>query len=197
MQSKLPSLRIVPDDWLNPLLLQAWFDMSRPIEIDVGCGKGRFLLARAAKNPGTNFLGIDRMLRRIRKVDNKARRLGLTNIRLMRMEAFYAVTYLIPPAAVSSYYILFPDPWPKKRHHDHRLFNERFVDAVHRTLVPNGQIHFSTDHLSYYEEVKAILARDKRFGEIPAFEPPEDERTDFELYYIRHVTIGRCSFRKT
>jgi tRNA (guanine-N7-)-methyltransferase len=136
------------------------------------------------------------MLRRIRKIDNKARRLGLMNVRLLRMEAFYAVTYLIPTDSVSSYYILFPDPWPKKRHHDHRLFNKKFVDALHRTLVAKGQLHFSTDHLPYFEEVKAILAGDKRFEEIPAFQLPDDEKTDFELYYIRHVTIGRCSFRK-
>ena len=161
-----------------------------------GAARGGFCSPARSKNPGTNFLGVDRMLRRIRKVDNKARRLGLMNVRLLRMEAFYAVTYLIPTDSVSSYYILFPDPWPKKRHHDHRLFNENFVDALHRTLVAKGQLHFSTDHLPYFEEVKAILAGNKRFEEIPAFQPPEDERTDFELYYIRHVTIGRCSFRK-
>ena len=70
------------------------------------------------------------------------------------------------------------------------------MDALHRTLIAKGRLHFSTDHLPYFEEVKAILAGDRRFEEIPAFEPPQDERTDFELYYIRHVTIGRCSFRK-
>ena len=196
MQPKLPSLRIFPDDWLHPVEPEKLFGNPRPLEIDVGCGKGRFLLARAAKQPEANFLGVDRMLRRIRKVDNKARRLGLTNVRLLRMDAFYAVTYLIPAGCVSAYYILFPDPWPKKRHHDHRLFNKQFVDAVHRTLVAGGRLHFSTDHLPYFKEVKAILAGDRRFEEIPPFEPAEDERTDFELYYIRHVKIGRCSFRR-
>jgi tRNA (guanine-N7-)-methyltransferase len=196
LQPKLPSLRIFAEDWLKPIRLETFFDTTRPFEIDVGCGKGRFLLARAAKNPGTNFLGVDRMLRRIRKVDNKARRRGLTNVRLLRMEAFYAIIHMVPADSVSAYYILFPDPWPKKRHHDHRLFNEDFLNALHRTLVAEGQLHFSTDHLPYFEEVKAILAADKRFAEVPAFEPTEDERSDFELYYIRHKKIGRCSFQK-
>jgi tRNA (guanine-N7-)-methyltransferase len=196
MDPQTTSARIFAEDWLNPIPLGTVADSPRPFEIDIGCGKGRFLLARALKYPGTCFLGVDRMLRRIRKLDHKARRLGLLNVRLLRMEAFYAVTYLIPADAVSAYYILFPDPWPKKRHHDHRLFNEKFVEALHRTLIAKGQLHFSTDHLPYFEEVKARLVGDKRFEEIPAFEPPEDERTDFELYYIRHVTIGRCSFRK-
>lgn len=196
MEPKLPSLRIFAEDWLKPIPLETFFDTARPFEIDVGCGKGRFLLARAAKYPQTNFLGVDRMLRRIRKVDNRARRLGLENVRLLRMEAFYAVTHLIPADSVSAYYILFPDPWPKKRHHDHRLFNESFVDALYRTLIAHGQLHFSTDHLPYFDEVKAILAADRRFEEIPAFEPAENERTDFELYYIQHKKIGRCSFQK-
>ena len=196
MQPKLPSLRIFTEDWLNPIPLETIFDTKHPFEVDVGCGKGRFLLARAAKYPQTNFLGVDRMLRRIRKVDNKARRLGLENVRLLRMEAFYAVTHLIPVNCVSAYYILFPDPWPKKRHHDHRLFNESFVSALYRTLVAQGRLHFSTDHLPYFDEVKAILAADRRFEEIPTFEPTEDERTDFELYYIQHKKIGRCSFQK-
>ncbi|MFH0953800.1 MAG: tRNA (guanosine(46)-N7)-methyltransferase TrmB [Verrucomicrobiota bacterium] len=201
MQKIAISLRIVPGDWLSPLPLDTLFaagndGQRRPLEVDVGCGKGRFLLARAAEQRGTDFLGVDRMLRRIRKVDNKARRLGLGNIRLLRMEAYYAVAYLIPPSAVTTYYIFFPDPWPKKRHHEHRLFNPRFLDALHRTLVPGGQVHFSTDHLPYFEEVKAVLVADRRFAEIPPFEPGEEERTDFERYYVSRTPIGRLSLRK-
>lgn len=197
MNPQIPSVRIFAQDWLKPLPLTSFFDAARPLEVDIGCGKGRFLLAHASKHPETCFLGIDRMLRRIRKVDNKARRIGLMNLRLLRMDAFYAVTYLIPADSVSAYYILFPDPWPKKRHQDHRLFNEKFVDALHRTLVVQGHLYFSTDHMPYFEAVRASLAGDKRFEEIPALEPSEDERTDFELYYIQQGRIGRCSFRKS
>ncbi len=191
------SLRIFSDDWLTPLPLGDLFGRTnRPLEVDVGSGKGRFLLARAAAHPNVDFLGIDRMLRRIRKVDNKARHLRLSNVRLFRMEAFYAVTYLIPPESVSTYYIFFPDPWPKKRHHEHRVFNPAFIDALCRTLKPGGRVHLSTDHLPYFEEVKAILEQDRRFRVIPPFEPSEEERTDFELFYIRHKPIGRFSVEK-
>ena len=192
----LPSLGVWPDNWLEPLPLASYFGNGRPMEIDVGSGKGRFLLARAAAFPETNFFGIDRMLRRVRKVDNKARRLGLGNIRLFRMEAYYAVTYLVPSACVSVYYIFFPDPWPKKRHHDHRLFNAKFLDALYRTLLPGGWVHMATDHWPYFEEVRDILRADARFEEGPPFEPREEERTDFELYYVSHKPIGRISVRK-
>ena len=194
------SLRRGPEtaaEWLGPLPVRKWF--AHPewrLEIDLGCGKGRFLLARAAKNPETNFLGIDRMLRRIRKVDNRARRLDLDNVRLLRMEAYYAVAYLVPPAAVDAYYVFFPDPWPKARHEGHRLFNRRFLDALHRTLAPGGVAHVATDHLPYFEQLSGIFAADARFAPIEPFVPPEDEQTDFERYFIGSKPIGRLSVRK-
>ena len=184
-------------EWLGPLPVRAWFaHPERRLEIDLGCGKGRFLLARAAKNPDVNFLGIDRMLRRIRKVDNRARRLDLDNVRLLRLEAYYAVAHLLPPASVDVYYVFFPDPWPKARHESHRLFNARFLDALHRTLAPGGVAHVASDHLPYFEQLSAVFAGDARFAPVAPFAPPEDEQTDFERYYIESKPIGRLSVRK-
>lgn len=190
------SFRITPANWLDPIPLRAFFARGGPLEVDVGCGKGRFLLARAAAHPETLYLGIDRMLRRIRKIDHKLLRRGMDNVRLLRLEAYYAVSYLMPPAQVSVYYIFFPDPWPKQRHHAHRLFNEPFLNALHRTLVPGGQMHFATDHQPYFEEVRAILLGDPRFEEVPPFVPAPEEQTDFELYYVQHTPIGRISVRR-
>ncbi|NCA83446.1 MAG: tRNA (guanosine(46)-N7)-methyltransferase TrmB [Opitutae bacterium] len=194
------SLRVEPAteaEWLGPLAVREFFaHPERRLEIDLGCGKGRFLLARAAKHPGTNFLGIDRMLRRIRKVDNRARRLDLINIRLMRVEAYYAVAHLLPRAAVDAYYIFFPDPWPKARHEGHRLFNAPFLDALHRTLAPEGVAHVATDHLPYFEQLSGVFAGDARFAPVAPFAPPEDEQTDFERYYIGQKPIGRLSVRR-
>ena len=194
------SLRREPEteaEWLGPLPVRSWYARpERPLEIDLGCGKGRFLLARAAKCPEINFLGIDRMLRRIRKVDNRARRLDLANVRLMRVEAYYAVAYLIPPAAVDVYYVFFPDPWPKARHESHRLFNPLFLDALHRTLASGGIAHVATDHLPYFEQLSGVFAADARFAPVAPYVPPEDEQTDFERYYIASKPIGRLSVRK-
>ena len=193
----LPSLRIVSQDGLTPLPLRALFGNDRPIHVDLGCGKGRFLLAHAHDHPDDNFLGVDRMLRRIRKVDRKAVRAGLHHVRLLRMEAYYTVAYLIPPACIDTYFILFPDPWPKGKHQRHRLFNPLFIDALYRTLTPGGRLHVATDHGPYFEEIQATLAAaGDRFAPVPAWEPAEHERTDFELLFLGRKPIGRASFIK-
>jgi len=188
------SIRFFPDNWLSPFSVSDLFAENKSLEVDIGCGKGRFLLAHAAQHPDVHFLGIDRMLRRIRKIDRKAMRRELFNIRLMRMDAFYAVSYLIPTNSVSTYYVFFPDPWPKKKHHDNRLFNDVFLKALHRTLRPDGLLHFSTDHLPYYEEVYALLKADTHFIEVKTYIPPPAETSDFELEF-QEKPIGRCSFQ--
>jgi len=186
-----------PAEWLGPLDLRKRFTCpDRPFEVDLGCGKGRFLLARAAARPGINFLGIDRMLRRIRKIDNRARRLDLDNIRLMRVEAYYAVAHLLPPSSVDTYYIFFPDPWPKAKHEGHRLFNPLFLDALHRTMTGDGIAHIATDHAPYFEQLSEVFAEDSRFVPVAPFVPSEAERTDFEKFYIASKPIGRLSVRK-
>jgi len=191
------SCRLMPDNWLDPLPLRSAFPRPEaPIEADIGCGKGRFLLARARRFPEVNFLGIERLLGRLRKVDRKAIRAGLSNVRLLRMEAFYATRYLIPDGAIRTYYIFFPDPWPKARHHDHRLCSAAYMDALARTLQPGGAVHVATDHLPYFEEIARTLRADRRYEEIAPFEPTDDERTDFELLYLGRAPIGRCSFRR-
>ncbi len=193
-------LRVIPAtpaEWLGPLPVARWFSRPElPLHVDVGCGKGRFLLARAARYPAVNFLGIDRMLRRIRKVENRARRLDLANIRLLRVEAYYAVAYLLPPAAVSTFYIFFPDPWPKARHEAHRLFNPQFLTALHRSLQPGGMVHVATDHWPYFEQLQGVFAADLRFAPTAPFVPEADEQTDFECYYRETKPIGRLSVQK-
>lgn len=188
------TLRVYPDQWLKPIDFAACFGHPEyPFEIDLGCGKGRFLLARAGKFPGTNFLGIDRQLGRIRRIDRKALRAGLNNVRVLRLDGYYTVTYLVPPQSVDTYYIFYPDPWPKGKHHHNRIFNELFMDAIARTLKPGGKIHASTDHLPYFEEICKLLRNDTRLEETEPFVPSADEVTDFELIFS-HKTPGRCSF---
>ena len=195
---KLPenTLRVHPDDFLNPTDFRNDYEHpDRPFEVDLGCGKGRFLLARSGKFPEVNFLGIDRMLKRIKKIDKKVLRLGRNNVRLFRVDGYYAVTYLLAPQSVDTFYVFYPDPWPKEKHHHNRLFNEPFMNAIARTLKPGGKIHTASDHLPYFEEIVALLNKDERFEGTDPFIPSEDEVTDFELIFA-HKVPGRASFIK-
>ncbi len=194
---QLPTQILTPTSWTQQLSPREIFGNSDPVEIDAGCGKGRFLIARGKSRPETNFLGIERLLGRLRKVDKKVARGGLANVRLLRVEVSYAVEYLLPPGSVSVINIFFPDPWPKRRHHRRRLFNAAFVDSLVKCLAPDGVVHFATDHLDYFEAVKELVAPDTRFESITPFEPTDEEQTDFELgFRAENRTIGRLSLRK-
>lgn len=191
------SFIIEPSSWTQLLPLDKIFDPNKPLEVDLGCGKGRFLLARAKANPNSNFLGIDRLLRRLRKVNRKISREGLANVRLLRIEASYAVEYLLPPLSVSTFYIFFPDPWPKRRHARRRLFTKSFPGSLHKTLLQGGHVHLATDHADYFTEICNLFAQDHRFTAVSPFMPAEEERTDFELVFLEQdVSVGRCSFKK-
>ena len=195
-RKKKTTLRIIPGNWLDPFDFKSAFPHpERPLEVDIGSGKGRFLVARSGRFPETNFLGIERQLLRVNSSGRRCERAGRENVRLFRMEGYYAISKMMPADYVATYYFFFPDPWPKARHHDHRLFNPAFMDALHRTLEDGGRLHVATDHLPYFEEIHALLQADARFEEIDAFQPVEEERTDFELIFA-HKQIGRCSFRK-
>jgi tRNA (guanine-N7-)-methyltransferase len=183
---------------LHTLDLDTPWTQTGPRAIDLGCGKGRFLLAHAAHNPEMRLLGIERKLRRIRKIDRKADRAGLKNLRLLRMEANYAMRYLIPEKWMDICYIYFPDPWPKDRHQDNRLLTPPFLNVLDRTLTPNGIVHFATDHEPYYQDVLGFLNEDTRWTPAEIYKLHENEISDFELLWREQgKPIFRHSFTRT
>ncbi len=190
------SLRLWPDDWLGPLDLENEWEQSGPRILDLGCGKGRFLLAHAARNSDARLLGVERKLRRIRKIDSKACRAGLRNIRLLRMEAMYTLNHLIPPAWIDICFVYFPDPWPKEKHHKNRIFGPEFLDSLNQALSPDGLVHFATDNRNYFEEVAEVLQQDPRWTPAEVYIPHEDEVSDFELVWRDTRPTNRLSFRR-
>lgn len=168
-----------------------------PLEVDLGCGRGRFLLARARQHPHHAFIGVERVSLRIRKVDTRACRENLSNIRLIQADALTVMRSLIPPGSVSVAYLFFPDPWPKRRHHTRRLVAQEFIDAIHRSLSPGGVIHIATDHADYFKSISQIWNKDPRFRETPPYIPSEEEETDFGmLFRAKGLHTNRCSFQK-
>ena len=186
-----------PPNWLDPMRWQDVFPRPGPIEVELGCGVGSFLLWAAGKWPATNFLGVERLLGRVRKVDGKIRRCGVTNVRLLRIEASYLVTYLVPVASVAAYHIYFPDPWPKRRHHRRRLFSEAFVMRLHATLNSGGAFNCATDDEDYYTALRRAIEQTERWTEEKPLEIPVAGWTDFEkTFRAQGKPIYRCRWRK-
>ncbi len=141
-----------PESLTNRLDLEKIFRRKAPLHVDLGCGDGSFLCALAQRLPDKNFLGIERLLSRIRSSVRKAT--SLDNVRLLQMESSYAVRYLLPAESVETFYLLFPDPWPKRRHHRRRIVTPDFLNSVHAALEYNGVIYIATDHLDYFRKIK-------------------------------------------
>jgi tRNA (guanine-N7-)-methyltransferase len=151
----------------EPLRLEKLFPASKeaqPTELEIGCGDGGFLLEWATRHPEKNFLGVERLLGRIRKLDKKGSRANLTNLRLLRFEARYLLQYLLPAAAFEAVHIYFPDPWPKDKHARHRLIDEKFPELVRRILAPNGSVHLRTDDPEYFVQMQESFAPAKDFS---------------------------------
>ena len=124
---------------------------ERPLEIDLGCGDGSFLIDLAREHPERDFIGVERLLGRCKKVSKKILRNGLDNARILRLDSKYVVEWLLPEASVSRIHLLCPDPWPKVRHHRRRLMQVPFLAAVKAALEPGGEFLFMTDHEEYFE----------------------------------------------
>ena len=148
----------------EPLRLEELFPVSHPVELEIGCGDGGFLLEWATRHPKKNFIGVERLLGRIRKLDKKGRRNELTNLYLLRFEARYLLQYLLPDRAFDVVHIYFPDPWPKDKHRRHRLIDEHFPELARRILLPNGIVHLRTDDSDYFEQMQGAFFPAKYFS---------------------------------
>jgi len=171
----------VPDDFFRPLALADLFPRRAPLEVDLGSGEGSFLIAMAGRHPERNYIGTERLFGRVSNTCRKAQRAGLTNVRLLRIEIAYVVKHLLPPGSVSRFYILFPDPWPKRRHWPRRLIQPDFLHAAATTLAPSGELYIKTDDADYFDYIEKVAAGCPQLTPVHCREelPP----TDFERHY--------------
>ena len=200
MDVALASLRLDPERALAGLIWSEVFGRVAPVEVEVGIGKGRFLLTAAAARPEVDHLGIEWANEYLRIAETRAGKRGLRNVRFVRVDAKLLVARAIPEASVAAYYVFYPDPWPKKRHHKRRFFDRSTVDRVVATLVPGGWLHVATDHDAYWEVIEPLLdgtaglEREPAFGG-PAFPlRPDGALTNFEAKY---EVEGRSRHRGT
>jgi tRNA (guanine-N7-)-methyltransferase len=143
---------------LAPVPWGALFGNDRPVEVELGCGRGAFLAAAAIATPERNFFGIERAAGLARAAWAALAATAVTNARVLAADGRCVVLHLVPPRSVSAYHLYFPDPWWKRRHHRRRLVDPAMAEALARTLVPGGRVHLATDVAGLYDAIAAELA---------------------------------------
>jgi tRNA (guanine-N7-)-methyltransferase len=169
----------------QPLEWESLFGNNNPVEVEIGFGKGRFLLRSAWENPGKNYLGIERSRKCLRITHERILKRGLKNIRLVMALAEEFIPRFIPDSSITAYHIYFPDPWPKRRHAKRRLFKENFVIHLERTLVPGGRLNIATDVESYYQVILDLIARHTRLSLVNQWRFPAADESQAEDCYLR------------
>lgn len=152
-------------------------------EVEIGFGKGRYLLRRAGDDPIRRFLGIEVAAEYFRHLVSRARGQLLANWLALQGDALYLLAAVLPRAFATAVHVYFPDPWPKSRHHKRRLFDPDTVDLVLGALAPGGTLSFATDFLDYGEQVAEILAAQPGVKVTRLDRWPEGPRTNYEAKY--------------
>lgn len=174
------------------------FAREQAVEVELGCGDASFVVEWARRHPDRNFLGVERLAGRLRKLDRKGRRAGLDNLRGLRVESVYFTEYLIAHHSVAAFHIYFPDPWPKPRHAGNRLIQPRFAAVLRAALAREGVVYLRTDSADYFAQILEVFRGAAGFAETET--PPELAAvpTDFEREFAAQgIPALHAAFRKT
>jgi len=193
------TVEFLPEDYCARLDLATLFPgrENAPLELDLGCGDGAFLVEMAKRFPERNFLGVERLLGRVRRTCKGLAREGAANARVIRLESHYLVRYLLPPGSVSVFHVMFPDPWPKRRHHVKRLIQTAFLDDIAVALAPGGELRLTTDDAPYFQHMRKVFEAHPGFTQEPWTPGPDYPQTDFEAIFRCHaLPIYRALLRK-
>jgi len=169
-----------------------------PVEIEIGTGKGRFLVESAKTNSYKNYIGIEKSAKYFRIAFDRAARLSLTNLKMLRGDAKEILIKKIPGKSVSTFHVYFPDPWWKKRHLKRRFFTSDTVRKLEETLISGGSIFLITDVENYYNDILILMTAhtglDRRnFGDTEETIP----KANYEVKYrAENRTIFRARFTK-
>jgi tRNA (guanine-N7-)-methyltransferase len=178
------------------LKLPDLFPKPQPLEVELGCGDASFLVEYARRNPDKNFIGVERLLGRIKKLDRKGRCAGLANLRGVRIESSYFLQYLLPPCSAVALHVYFPDPWPKKRHRKHRLIGADFPALARAALAPGGIVYLRTDDADYFRQMTEVFAANGDFQKVETAVELAELPTDFERdFNVRGVPTLRAAYQ--
>ncbi len=177
------------------------FGNRLPVEVEIGTGKGRFILAESADRPHVNFLGIERAQKYLRIALDRLNRGGQKNVRLLCADAEYVLGQLVPEGSVQIFHIYFPDPWPKARHHKRRLVKPPMAQHLRRALVPGGEVRIASDHAEYFDHIVHVFGESGHWSEEEVWDSDARSKammtaTHFEIKFgLEHRMIHRARYR--
>ncbi len=193
-----PVFRSLAEAPAEPIDWPALYGNANPVEIEVGFGKGMFLVNQGTLRPAVNFLGLEIERKYTLHTATRLAKRALSNVRVASTDAKWFLAKRVADRSVEATHVYFPDPWWKQRHHKRRLFTEDFVRSCARVLRVGGKLHFVTDVLDYFTESMAIVAN---VAELEQIEFPEllasEYLTNFEKKYREEGRpIHRALFRR-
>ena len=199
-----PSVSLRLEDLDREKIFSGIFGRHGPVHIEIGTGKGAFVLNEGRSRPDVNFLGIEWARKYYRYAVDRIGRWGIENVRIIRTDAVSFLNEFIPDSSVDCFHIYFPDPWPKKRHHKRRFFCVANLKHILRALKTGGELKIATDHADYFEVIKRLVADENNsFEEIEFTRPAgadvgEWVGTNFERKYReKNIPIYTLAVRKT
>lgn len=187
----------VPLELLDSFTWTRLFANPLPVELEIGTGKGTFLLRRARQVPDRNLLGIEWANEFYQYACDRFSRWNLQNVRMLRTDASDFVQRICPRDSLTVLHVYHPDPWPKRRHNKRRLFQPRFIEAAIDCLIVGGRWAVQTDHAEYFSVIEPLLANNARLKLVPFSDPTfgtegEGVATNFELKYRKE---GRAIYQ--
>jgi tRNA (guanine-N7-)-methyltransferase len=179
-----------PPDPASPVNWQTLFQNDHPVEMEIGFGKGLFLLTGAQAQPSTNFVGVEICRKYQLFTATRLAKRGLSNVRLVKCDAREFLRAYVVSASVHAIHVYFPDPWWKNRHLRRRVFVPEFAAECERVLAPGGKLHVATDVEEYFAVIADLLSRQDGLRAIPA---PQVRDAAHDLDYL---TNFERKFRK-
>ncbi len=160
---------------------------EKPLVLEIGFGEGEFLINAAQCDTSRNYLGLEIKRGRFRKAVRAAEDLSLENLKFLHIEAEIALKQVFRERMFDLALVNFPDPWPKKRHSKHRMFNREFISRLAKVLTASGKTVIKTDQLSYIEQIVSEFRKSRLFR--PEHPPPgfvKARRGETETKFEKH-----------
>jgi tRNA (guanine-N7-)-methyltransferase len=178
----------------QPMNLPGIFGNRRPVELEIGPGKGSFLLRRARQRSDLNFLGVEWGTAYAAYAADRAYRAGQTNIRIICADAADLFRKALTESCLWQVHVYFPDPWPKRKHHRRRLLKPAFIRHVHRALWPGGQLRVITDHAEYFRQICRSLAGVRGFARLSIHGAPLGSQAAGTNFGLKYARAGRSFY---